>query len=115
MTDDIASAARRIVELGERAAKGPLSLHADEAWRIKDAAGDSVAMMHWVHLRGRRPAEEVRATAQLFVAARNDATAVASAYLQLREQHDALVKALRELGFDAAVAALTNHGAGDGS
>lgn len=50
-------------------APAPYTVSNDEAIKIKDANGDTIASMFLVHLRGRRDEREVQATARLFAAA----------------------------------------------
>lgn len=50
-------------------APAPYTVHNDEAVKIKDANGDTIASMFLIHLDGRRPDAEVQATANLFAAA----------------------------------------------
>lgn len=51
------------------AALGPWSVDFSEAFKIKDANGDTVATLNFIHLRGRRPSGEVAASARLIAAA----------------------------------------------
>lgn len=48
--------------------KGPWSVDNDDAIKIKDRAGTLATVSH-IHLRGRRPANEVEANANLISAA----------------------------------------------
>ncbi len=50
-------------------ANGVWSVHFDEAVKIKDARGDTIATLSQTFLRGRRSASEVAANAHLIAAA----------------------------------------------
>ena len=49
----------------------PWTVEYDEAVKIKDARGDTVAILTHLHLRGRRSHDEVRANADRLLAAAN--------------------------------------------
>jgi len=61
-----------------KATPGPWATESEEALKVKDSNGDSIAMMYWTHLRGRRISEEVSANASLIAAAVNALPALLS-------------------------------------
>ena len=55
----------------------PWTVEYDEAVKIKDARGDTVAILTHLHLRGRRSHDEVRANADRLLAAANKEISIA--------------------------------------